>query len=767
MSELGRLIELRGTVQGVGLRPWVYRVAVDAGVQGRVRNGARGVIIEAYGSPAALERFLAGLSKDRPPAADVAELTWTAIAPKPESEFRIELSDRAGRRSAVIPADLPTCSHCLAEIRDPADRRYGYAFTTCTDCGPRFTIARTVPYDRDNTSMSAFRMCAQCQREYDSPASRRFHAEANACPACGPALALLDVRGRVVADCEPLARAAEALAAGAVVAIKGLGGYHLACDAAGAGAVEELRRRKHREAKPFAVMVENLDTAERLARVSDGARRMLTGPERPIVLLPRRDDAPVAAAVAPGEARLGVFLPYTPLHHLLLERLSRPLVMTSANRADEPTAHRDADALLRLAGIADFFLTHDREIMSRTDDSVAAIVAGEPVVVRRSRGYVPRPVALPRVGVEAEGEGPVVAGLGAHLKNACCVAVGDEAYLGPHVGDLETLEAYESMRASLETMERFLDVRADVLAHDLHPDYLSTRLAREREAVVRIAVQHHHAHVVSAMVEHGLTGPTLGLAWDGGGLGSDGTIWGSELLLADALGFRRLATFRPLRLPGGDLAMREVWRSALAALDDAYDGEPPLSKLPLFAKISDERIALVRRMLAVGLNAPVSHGLGRWIDAAAAIVLTSPFAEYEAQLASRFEQAACGVVAGAYDFDVDASAEPWQVDLRPAIRAVAEDTIAGRSPAEIARRFHGTLAAAGADAVERAIEGHGALPLVASGGCFHNSLIVEGLARTLAGRTPLLPQRAVPPGDGGIALGQAAVAKARFLAEHR
>jgi len=762
----GRRIQLHGTVQGVGLRPWVYRLARDVGVRGSVRNAASGVTIEAYGSGLALERFIDRLGRDVPPPAAISRMLWHSIAPSSEPAFRIEPSEQGGRRSADIPADLPTCGDCLREIFDPRDRRFGYAFTTCTSCGPRFTIARSIPYDRANTSMAAFAMCSACRAEYETPESRRFHAEANACPRCGPSLELLDPSGARRPVSDPLATAADALADGRIVAIKGLGGYHLACDARDERAVATLRRRKHREAKPFAVMVGSLADAESLVELVDPAARMLTGRERPIVLLPRRPSSPIAPAVAAGEGRLGVFLPYTPLHHLLLAAVARPLVMTSANLADEPTAHRDDQALARLADVADLFLAHDREITTRTDDSVAAVVAGAPQIIRRSRGYVPRPLGIEATVVPGGGRAPVVLGCGAHLKNACCLLVGDEAYLGPHIGDLETFESGCSMVEAIATMERLLDVRAEVVAHDLHPDYLSSSHALERAAVEHVAVQHHHAHVAAVMCEHGLSGPVLGLAWDGTGLGTDRTIWGSELLLADYERFVRLATFRPIRLPGGDLAMREVWRSALAVLDDAYDGEPPLDRLRAFDGIDSNRIGLVRRMLAARLNAPTSHGMGRWFDATAAIALGIAHADYEGQLAVRWEQVAGGLRAEPYSFRIDTAGVPWQVDLRSTVREVVADTLADVDVETISARFHATVVAAASALLRRAMGSHGSLPVVAGGGCFHNGLLVEGLQDVIAGAGPgpLYRNVAVPAGDGGIALGQACVARARHRA---
>ncbi len=760
-NQQGRRIEIRGIVQGVGFRPWVFRIAHELGLRGRVRNGSAGVAIDAFGPSAALDALVLRLRVQAPPAAaEISELRCHAIEPEPCAGFEIEPSRDCTEHRASIPADLPTCDRCLAELFDPGDRRYGYAFTNCTDCGPRFTITRQVPYDRANTSMAAFPMCDACRAEYESPGSRRFHAEPNACPQCGPRLSLLDAGGRATGADEPLDAAVQALAAGAVVAVKGLGGYHLACDATDQAAVAELRRRKRRDGKPFAVMCADLGQAETLVALDAAARRLLTGRERPIVLAPRRPAAPIAPAVSAGHDRVGVYLAYTPLHHLLVVRVARPLVMTSANRRDEPSIHRDADALEMLAGIADFFLLHDREIVTRTDDSVAAVIAARPVLLRRSRGYVPRAVAL-------GSSGPVVLGCGAQLKNTFGLAVGDAAYLGPHMGDLESVETFDSFCETIEHMEQFLDVRPSVVAHDLHPDYLSTRYALARTGTRAVGVQHHHAHVAAVMAEHHLGGPVLGLAWDGAGLGTDGALWGGELLLADYAGFRRLATFRPIALAGGDTAVREIWRTALAVLDDAYDGEPPIERIAVFDDIEAQRIDTVRRMIAADINAPRVHGVGRWFDAVAAIGLDRAIAEHEGQAAMFWQQAGAAPEASAAPacpFDIDASTQPWQVDLRRTVRALTADRIMGVDRRRISASFHRTLVDIGRELIVMARAEHDTDAVVLGGGCFQNALLVEGLQRVLERDCTVYRSLDVPSGDGGLALGQIAVARARCAA---
>jgi hydrogenase maturation protein HypF len=635
------------------------------------------------------------------------------------------------------------------------DRRYRYPFTNCTSCGPRYTIARGVPYDRAKTSMARFSLCADCAREYQSPADRRFHAQPNACPACGPHLRLLAPSGAVLLA-PPLTTAAAALREGSILAVKGLGGYHLACDATSSAAVARLRQRKQREAKPLAVMAADLAEAERLAVLGDAERRLHTGVERPVVLLERRAGAGLAPEVAPGSPLLGLVLPYTPLHHLLLAETGRPLVMTSGNRSDEPMAHEDREALGRLGGIADLFLVHDRAIENRCDDSVARVIASRPVVLRRARGYVPRGLALARPVAR-----PVLA-CGAHLKNAFCLAVGDQAWLGPHIGDLDTLESCRAFEEAVPRLERFLGIAPEVVAHDLHPDYFSTRYALARPEAARIGVQHHHAHVASAMAEHGLAGPVIGVAYDGTGYGTDGAAWGGEILIAGFESFERVATFRPLRLAGGDAAVREVWRLALALLDDAFGGDAPLDRLGLFAGIPGAQRSVVRRMIQAGLNAPSAHGVGRYFDAMGAIVLGRTRSRFEGEVALAWNLAADPGERRSYPFEIGSAppGRPAQLDLRPLARAAVHDLLEGRSAATISGRFHATLAEATAELVQLAVARAGRLPVVLTGGCFQNARLAEDTSRALASLSVHLHQE-VPPGDGGIALGQALVADAR------
>ncbi|WP_242395261.1 carbamoyltransferase HypF [Anaeromyxobacter oryzisoli] len=756
-SAEGRRFALTGAVQGVGFRPFVYRLAHETGVTGRVWNDAAGVTIEAFGHAAALDRFADRLVRDRPPAAVVDAVAVESIPPEPAAGFEIAASGGAPERRVAIPPDLATCPDCLRELRDPANRRFRYPFTNCTSCGPRFTIALGAPYDRPATTMARFTLCPACAREYGDPLDRRFHAQPNACPVCGPRVEVRDAGGARVEVPDPVAHVAAALRAGAVAAVKGIGGYHLACDATSDEAVGTLRARKRREEKPLAVMVADLEAARALADLSGAEADLLASAERPIVLCRRRPGAPLAAGIAPDSPLVGLLLAYAPLHHLLLADAGRPLVMTSANLSDEPIAFEDDDALRRLRGIADVFLVHDRPIASRCDDSVARTIAGRPVVTRRARGFVPRPVRLARRFLR-----PVLA-VGAQLKNACCLARGEEAVLGPHVGDLDGLETYAAFEGAIARLEAFLALRPEAIACDLHPLYLSTRYARERAAalgVPLVEVQHHHAHAAAAMAEHGLDGPVLALAWDGTGLGADGAAWGGELLLAEPGRFERLATFRPLALPGGDKAIRDPWRVALAALRDAFGDAAPLDALPLFAEVDRAERAVVDRMLAAGLNAPLAHGVGRAFDAAGALVLGRPRARYEGQLALALDNAAHGHDGAPYPFDLEPG-PPERVDLRPAWRALVADVVAGVHAGAVSARFHATLVRAGAELVRRAARAVGRLPVVLTGGCFQNARLAEGLLGELDGAFEVYLHGQVPPGDGGLALGQALVADAR------
>jgi hydrogenase maturation protein HypF len=760
-AHTGRRVRVRGVVQGVGFRPWVVRTARALGLAGSVRNDGAGVVIEAFGARAGLEDLLARLAAPEPPAARVESIEHEPLPGPAPCGFRIEPSetDTGAHRLPVAP-DLATCEDCLAEAADPASRRFADPFVSCARCGPRFSVLRALPFDRARTTLAAFPRCAACAADYDEPEDRRFHAETSTCPACGPRLALLDANGAARArGAEAIAAAARVLRAGGVVAVLGLGGFHLACDATSDAAVASLRLRKRRARKPLAVMVRDLAAASRLARLGDGERALLASPERPIVLVARRSDAPLSGAVAPGSPRLGLLLPYTALHHQLLAAAGVPLVMTSGNRAGDPLAHEVSEALVRLGKIADAFLAHDRAIAEPCDDSVALEIAGAPTWIRRARGLVPRALRLARPVPR-----PVLA-VGGHLHNTVCLAAGDQAVLSRHHGDLESPEACDAFGASIASLVSLLGVEPGLVAHDLHPRYRPTLWAQRRDGVRKMGVQHHHAHVASVLAEHGVDEPVLGLAWDGTGYGADGTSWGGELLLADASRFRRVSTLRAIPLAGGERALREVWRLALAVLDDAFDGDPPWKRLPLSAHVTPERVGAVRRLLRAPALAPRAHGAGRWFDAVGALVLGLPEADFQGEVALAWNHAAAETPAAPYPVSLDRSRDPFELDLRPAVRGVVADVLGERSASEIAARFHATLAAAAAAQIEAAAREHGARPVALAGGCFQNALLVERILDTLGASATVLRAREVPPGDGGLALGQVAVAAARLRDE--
>ena len=738
---------VEGTVQGVGFRPYVFRLAHDERLGGWVRNDDHGVVLEVEGAPEAVERFLARLPREAPPLAAVERVRSRSLAAWGEREFAIVGSEARGAAAAPVAPDSATCDACLAELHDPGDRRHRYPFINCTDCGPRFTIVRGVPYDRARTTMAGFAMCDRCRAEYEDPRDRRFHAEPNACPACGPRARLIGA----AAGGDVVAAAAALLRAGAVVAIKGIGGYHLACRADAVDAVAALRARKRREERPFALMVGGLDAARALVVLDPAAAGRLVARDRPIVIAPRAPGAVLAAAVAPGLRELGVMLPYSPLHHLLLGDAGVPLVLTSGNVSDEPIAFADGDARERLRGIADAFLVHDRPIETRTDDSV---VRG-PLVLRRSRGRVPDRLPLPIAAAA-----PILA-CGAELKSTFCLAKGRSAWVGHHVGDLKNWETLAAYRAGIDHFERLFAVAPAVVAHDLHPDYLSTSYALGREAVEHVAVQHHHAHLAAVLAEHGATGPAVGAIFDGAGLGTDGTVWGGELLVGDLTDCERAGHLWPVRQPGGDAATREPWRMACAWLGAAAE-----APTPAVAAVDPARRAAVAGLLRTGTAAPVTTSAGRLFDAVAALCGLRAEVTYEGQAAIELEAACDPGERGAYPLPLTVRSGALVLDARATVAAAAADVRAGVATGRIAARFHhglgdATAAACGRIAAERRLG-----TVVLSGGVFQNLALLERTRQRLAaaGLRVLVPRR-LPANDGGIAFGQAAVAAARTKQE--
>jgi hydrogenase maturation protein HypF len=760
MSAVSRRARVRvtGTVQGVGFRPYVYRLAGELSLGGFVLNDTHGVLLEVEGDAGAVDRFLERLPFEAPPLAMLERVSIEERAPSGDVGFAIRDSVGGSAPDAPVSPDTATCDDCLRELFDPADRRFRYPFINCTNCGPRFTIVRGVPYDRSSTTMASFTMCPDCRAEYDDPANRRFHAQPNACAACGPSLRLI---GDSAGASDALSATVAVLTAGAIVAIKGVGGYHLACLAADERAVASLRERKHREDKPFALMAASLAAAESLVSLTAPARETLTSPERPILLAPRRADAHVAESVAPGAPELGVMLPYSPLHHVLLSDVGETLVMTSANVSDEPIAYRDDDALERLRDIADLFLVHDRPIQTRTDDSVvravpkAATAEKRPILtmLRRSRGYVPTSLPLPGAGTPR----PLLA-CGAELKNTFCLARGGRAWVSHHIGDLANYETLRSFTEGIEHFMKLFAVQPEVVAHDRHPEYLSTKYALEREDLKPIGVQHHHAHLAACLAEHGEAGPALGAIFDGTGYGPDGTVWGGELLLGDLRSFRRVGALLPVALPGGERAIKQPWRMACSWLSASLEREPDLPP-SLATRVDPRAWAQVHRLTVTGTASPATTSMGRLFDAVAALTGIRAEVNYEAQAAIELEAACDPNERGSYPISLGGA--PLVIDPRETIRAVAADVAAGESRGTIARRFHRTIAGATVNALVELAAAHGTEVVVLSGGVFQSRLMLDSVwgALTDTGLRVLVPER-LPVNDGGIAYGQAAVAAA-------
>jgi hydrogenase maturation protein HypF len=751
-----RSVAVSGIVQGVGFRPFIHGLAIRLGLNGFVRNRAGDVLIELEGEPHSLDRFINELMTQPPPLARIDAVKCVAGLPRGDQQFRIEPSDVDCAGPIFIASDIATCDDCLREMFDAKDRRYRYPFLNCTNCGPRLTIIRGMPYDRERTTMATFAMCDACRAEFGDPSDRRYHAQPIACPACGPRLQALDGHGQAIDLAQPLVHAVEALKQGRIVAIKSLGGYHLACSAEDDRAVSELRWRKHRGEKPLALMVRDLRAASEICELSPDELEILTSPRRPIVLLRRRESDKVADAVAPGNPFLGVMLPYTPLHHLLMEDLSGiPLVMTSGNRSDEPIAFDDADALDRLSAIADMFLTNNRAIHLRCDDSVTRLVNGVELPLRRSRGDAPMPLPLP-----VPCPRPTLA-LGGQLKATFALGRGRHAFVSHHMGDLDNYEAYRAYVAAIGHYGQLFAFRPELLVHDLHPDYSSTRYAAQLgESIPRLAVQHHHAHMASCMADNGLDEPVIGVTFDGTGFGIDGAIWGGEFLTGDYRGFRRAAHLRYVAMPGGDQAIREPWRMALTHLIDAG-----LSDGTLHNRIPATTLTTARRMIERQFNAPLTSSMGRLFDGVAALAALRDRVSYEGQAAIELEWMAAGCNAsGAYPFEIEepaSSDSPLLIDTRPLICGVAESVRMGEKAANISRMFHSSVVEIVATVCSRLQDRSGLSVVVLSGGVFLNALLTgEVLDRLERDGFRVYRHQCVPPGDGGLSLGQLAVAAA-------
>ena len=760
MSRVRARIE--GTVQGVGFRPYVYRLADELGVAGHVLNDSRGVVVEAEAPDQTVEHFLARLALEAPPLASVERVTSEQLEELGERGFSIRESPSGGEPRAAVTPDSATCDDCLAELFDPDDRRFRYPFTNCTNCGPRFTIVRDVPYDRPNTTMAAFEMCTACLAEYRDPADRRFHAQPNACPECGPQVRLAYAGGGAPRDAgarDAIEATARALLDGAIVAVKGIGGFHLACRADDEAAVADLRARKHREDKPFALMAPDVEVVRELVGLKPPELNLLTDRARPIVLARRRPDAPVGDSVAPGSTELGVMLPYSPLHHVLLADAGTTLVMTSGNVSDEPIAFHDDDACERLAEIADVFLLHDRPIETRTDDSVVRHAEGRRMLLRRSRGYVPSAIPLP---LDCDRH---LLACGAELKNTFAVAKGGSAWVGHHVGDLKNFETLRSFVTGIEHFRRLFAVEPELVAHDLHPEYLSTKHALELDGVRLVGVQHHHAHLAACLAEHGERAPAVGAIFDGTGYGDDGTVWGGELLYGDLEDFERVGLLFPVRMPGGEAAIRQPWRMACAWLAASVEG-PPRPPRQLTRQVDERAWEQVSELAASGLASPLTTSAGRLFDAVAALCGLRAEVNYEGQAAVELE-AACDLgEQRAYPMPLLDDDGPLVMDARPLVRALVDDLDAGVDAGTIAARFHNALAATTAHGCTLAAERASTDTVVLSGGVFQNRRLLGRTASLLSdGGLRVLTPELLPPNDGGIAYGQLAVAAARVAAD--
>ncbi len=744
-------LEVNGIVQGVGFRPFVYNLARQYDLKGEVANTSSGVSIHVEGPPEQIRSFERDLAEKSPPLAYVVEISSRAESVKQYSEFRIVKSKGQEMMTTLISPDVSICEDCLRELFDPGNRRYLYPFINCTNCGPRYTIIDDIPYDRPKTSMRHFKMCAACQAEYDEPTDRRFHAQPNACAECGPQVALYDNRRKSVDADDPIQKAAAFIREGKIVAVKGLGGYHLAADAENSEAVIRLRNRKMREEKPFAVMAADLQQIGQFAYISPEGRKLLTSIQRPIVLLPKKTPGPIAEAVAPRNRFWGVMLPYTPLHYLVLKHGFVALVMTSANLSEEPIAIDNDDAFARLADIADYFLVHNRDIYLRSDDSIVRNAAGQTRTIRRSRGFVPIPLFLNRTV-------PAILACGAELKNTICITKGDKAFLSQHIGDLENMETLNFFKQTIAHLQRILEVRPEIIACDMHPDYLSSRYAAEQKDIRKVEVQHHHAHIISCMAENKLDGAVIGLSFDGTGYGADGTIWGGEVLIAEVGQFKRVAHLSDVRMPGSAAAIKEPWRMAVSYLYDAFGENFRELNLPILKKIESRNSKIIVEMILNGVNSPQTSSLGRLFDGVAAIAGIRQRVNFEGQAAMELEMLAEGDARSIYDYQWTFE-DPIKILTAPIIRGVVQDVQSGVSVAKISTKFHRTLIALFAEVCAAVRQNAELNRVVLSGGCFQNAILLSGLIRELESRQfEVFSHRQAPCNDGGISLGQALVA---------
>ena len=750
---VARSFTIKGVVQGIGFRPFVYRLALHYGLKGKISNTTTGVSLHVEGVKGDIDSFARDLHEKRPPLAYITEISSRSVPVRNFKRFDIARSIRRNAISTLISPDISICGDCLREMMDPGDRRYRYPFINCTNCGPRYTIINNIPYDRPYTSMHRFTMCERCQAEYEDPENRRFHAQPNACRECGPQVGLYDNHQKLIDTTDPVRQAIELVKNGKILAMKGLGGFHLVADAENGEAVSLLRERKQREEKPFAIMSYDVEIIRKYAYVDPAEEELLSSVQRPIVLLRKRRPNCIAENVAPRNNYFGVMLPYTPLHYLLLQDGFTALVMTSGNISDEPIAIENDEAFDRLSNIADAFLIHNRDIYLRSDDSITRRTAGATRIIRRSRGYVPMPVFL-------KADLPPVLACGAELKNTVCLAKGDKAYLSQHIGDLENLASYEFFQMTIRHLKKILRIDPEIIAYDLHPDYLSTRYADEQKDTRKIQIQHHHAHIVSCMAENGLRGDVIGLSFDGTGYGSDGRIWGGEVLVANEKGFSRAAALSYTPMPGGAAAIKEPWRMAVSYLYDAYGEGLRELGIPVITETDEQSMETIIKMISNGINSPLTSSLGRLFDGIAAITGVRRRVYFEGQAAMDMEMAADQVTEAHYSYEWEPGSY-YRIMPRPIVRGVVEDFLKGIRPSEISAKFHCTLIRLFSDICEIVSRERDIKRVVMSGGVFQNAILLTGLTRALEDKgLQVFSHRIVPTNDGGICLGQAIAAAA-------
>ncbi|CUU09801.1 hydrogenase maturation protein HypF [Candidatus Kryptobacter tengchongensis] len=749
-------IYIEGIVQGVGFRPFIFKLANEFNLKGYIYNDTNGVYIEVEGEENAIDEFIKAIPVKAPPLSLIEKIISEPTDVKGYSEFFIEKSKSGEEKFVLISPDVSTCNDCLNELFDPNDRRFRYPFINCTNCGPRFTIIIDVPYDRPKTTMSVFKMCDECEREYHDPSNRRFHAQPNACPVCGPRIKLLDRNLNEINCDDAIRETAKLLKDGFIVAIKGLGGYHLACNALDNGVVAELRKRKMRIEKPFAIMIPDVKWLDEICVYNETELKLLTSIQRPIVLMRKRKDCPIAYEVAPRNSYLGVMLPYTPLHYLILREVDIPLVMTSGNLTEEPIAYKDDDAFERLKNIADFFLIHNREIHIRCDDSVATVITGKPVMIRRSRGYVPYPVKIPFEAKEH------ILAVGGHLKNTFCFLKGNYAFLSHHIGDLENWATLKSLIEGVEHFKKLFDLNPKVLAYDMHPEYLSTKYALELDIPIKIPVQHHHAHIVSCMTENNLSEPVIGVAFDGTGFGIDGKIWGGEFFITELSKFERVAHFEYIPLPGGEISIKEPWRMAVSYLYHTFGNDLLNIEIPFIKDLTTEKINKVKILLQIidrKINSPFTSAVGRLFDAVSALCYVRLTVNYEAQAAMEFQMLADENEKGFYDFEVIADSKPWKISFKPGLIQIVNDILNKVPISKISGKFHNTIANIICEISNRIRMETGLDKVVLSGGVFQNALLVEkAVLKLYELGFKVYTHSKVPPNDGGLSLGQAVIA---------